>query len=92
LYRCETWYLTLRKEHGLRVHEKWVSALLFEHKWQKVTGDWRNNTIRRVERIFFIKYNSGHHSRRMDWVRHMTHMGEKEHENWFLGRKPEGKM
>jgi hypothetical protein len=22
LYRCETWYLTLRKEHGLRVHEK----------------------------------------------------------------------
>jgi hypothetical protein len=57
-----------------------------------VTGDWRNSTSRRVGRILLIKHNLGYESRRMSWVGHMTYMGKKGHEYWFLAGKPEGKM
>jgi len=77
LYRCEIRYLIIRKEHRLRVPEKWVSGKSFGYKWQKVTGDWRNSTVRRVGHILFIKYNSGHQSRRMNWVGHDTRGGEE---------------
>jgi hypothetical protein len=38
LYGCETWSLTLRKEHGLRVFENRVLRRIFGPTMDKVTG------------------------------------------------------
>ena len=41
LYGCETWSLTLRDEHRLRVFENRVLRRIFGSKRARVTGDWR---------------------------------------------------
>jgi hypothetical protein len=41
LYGCETWSLTLRGEHRLRVFENRVLRRIFRPKRDEVTGDWR---------------------------------------------------
>jgi hypothetical protein len=41
LYRCETWSLTLRAEHRLRVFENRVLRRTFGPKRDEVTGGWR---------------------------------------------------
>jgi hypothetical protein len=38
LYGCETWSLTLRKEHGLQVFENWVLREISGTKGDEVTG------------------------------------------------------
>jgi hypothetical protein len=40
LYGCETWSLTLREEHRLRVFENRVLRKIFGPKRDEVTGDW----------------------------------------------------
>jgi hypothetical protein len=42
LYGCETWSLTLREEHRLRVFENRVLRRIFGPKRYRVTGGWRN--------------------------------------------------
>jgi hypothetical protein len=41
LYGCETWYLTLREEHRLRVFENRVLRRISGPKRDEVTGEWR---------------------------------------------------
>ena len=41
LYRCETWSLTLREEHRLRVSENRVLRRIFGPRRDKITGEWR---------------------------------------------------
>jgi hypothetical protein len=41
LYGCETWSLTLREEHRLRVFENRVLRGIFGPKRDEVTGEWR---------------------------------------------------
>jgi hypothetical protein len=41
LYGCETWSLTLREKHRLRVFENWVLRKIFEQKRDEVAGEWR---------------------------------------------------
>ncbi|KAJ4443974.1 hypothetical protein ANN_05763 [Periplaneta americana] len=41
LYGCETWTLTLREEHRLRVFENKVLRKIFGAKRNEVTGEWR---------------------------------------------------
>jgi hypothetical protein len=43
LYGCETWFLTLREEHRLRVFENRVLRRLFGPKKDEVTGKRRKN-------------------------------------------------
>jgi len=40
-YGCETWSLTLREEHRLRVFENRVLTRIFGPKRDGVTGEWR---------------------------------------------------
>jgi hypothetical protein len=40
LYGCDTWSLTLRDEHRLRVYENRVLRRLFGPKRDEVTGEW----------------------------------------------------
>jgi hypothetical protein len=41
LYGCETWSLTLREEHRLRVFEKRLLRRIFGPEKDEVTGDLR---------------------------------------------------
>jgi hypothetical protein len=41
LYGCETWSLTLREEHRLRMFENRALRRIFGPKRDEVTGDWR---------------------------------------------------
>jgi hypothetical protein len=41
LYGCETWSLTLREEHRLRVFENRVLRRMFGPKRDEVMGEWR---------------------------------------------------
>jgi hypothetical protein len=91
LYGCETWSLTLREEHRLRVFENRVLRI-FGPKWDEVTGEWRklhNEELRDFYSspsiIRTIK------SRRMRWAGHVARMGVKRHAYRLLVGKPEGK-
>jgi hypothetical protein len=44
LYGCETWYLTLREEHRLRVFENMVLRRIFGPKSDEVTGEFLNRS------------------------------------------------
>jgi hypothetical protein len=41
MYRCETWSLTLRDEHGLRAFENRMLRRIFGPETGEVTGGWR---------------------------------------------------
>jgi hypothetical protein len=41
LFGCETWSLTLREEHGLRVFENRLLRRIFGPKRDEVTREWR---------------------------------------------------
>jgi hypothetical protein len=41
LYRCETWFVTLREEHRLKVFENRVQMRIFGSKRDEVTGKWK---------------------------------------------------
>jgi hypothetical protein len=77
LYGCETWSLTLREEHRLRVFENRVLRRMFGPKRDEVTGEWRrlhngelHNLYLSPDIIRQIK------SRRMRWAGHVARMGE----------------
>jgi hypothetical protein len=42
LYGCETWSLTLREEHRLRVFKNRVLRRIFGSKRNEVMGEWKN--------------------------------------------------
>jgi hypothetical protein len=92
LYGCETWSLTLREEHRLKVFENRVLRRILGPKRDKVTGVWRtlhneefhnlcssSNIIRQIK------------SRRMRWAGHVARMGgHRKFYKVFVG-KPKGK-
>jgi hypothetical protein len=41
LYECETWSLTLREEHRLKVFENRVLRRIFRPKGEEGAGEWR---------------------------------------------------
>jgi hypothetical protein len=53
LYGCETWYLTLREEHRLRVFENRVLRRIFGPKTDHVTGDWRKLHNEELHNLYF---------------------------------------
>jgi hypothetical protein len=92
LYGCETWSLTLREEHRLRVFENKVLRRIFGPKRDEVTGRWRtlhNEELRDLysssSTIRIIK------SRRMRWAEYVAQMGDKRNAYRLLMGKPEGK-
>jgi hypothetical protein len=77
LYGCETWSLTLREEHRLRVFENKVPRRIFGPKRDEVTGEWRKLHNKELHDLYsspniitIIK------SRRMRWAGHVARMGE----------------
>jgi hypothetical protein len=92
LYECETWSLTVREEHKLRVFENRVLRRIFGPKRARVMGGRRklhneelHNLYSSPSIIRIIK------SRRMRWAGHVVRMGEKRNVYRLLVGKPEGK-
>ena len=77
LYECETWSLTLREEHRLRVFENRVLRRIFGPKRDGVTGEWGKLHNEELNDLYYspnivqvIKL------RRMRWAGHLAIMGE----------------
>jgi hypothetical protein len=92
LYGCETWSLTLREEHKLRVFENRVLRRIFGPKRAEVTGEWRKMHNEELHNLYsspdIIRQVK---SRRMRWAGHVARMGEKRKVYKVLVGKPEGK-
>jgi hypothetical protein len=78
LYGCETWSLTLREEHRLRMFENRVLRRIFGSKRDEVTGEWRKLHNEKLRDLYsspsiirIIK------SRRMRWADHVARMGRR---------------
>jgi hypothetical protein len=87
LYGCETWSLTLREEHRLRVFENRMLRRIFGPRRVEVTGEWiklHNEELRDLYTspsiIRIIK------SRRMRWAGCIERMGVNEC-IWDIGLK-----
>jgi hypothetical protein len=52
LYGCETWSLTLREEHRLRVFENRVLRRIFGRKRDEVMGEWRKVHNRELHSLY----------------------------------------
>ncbi|KAJ4448500.1 hypothetical protein ANN_10516 [Periplaneta americana] len=92
LYGCETWTLTLREEHKLRVFETKVLRKIFGAKRDEVTGEWRklhNTELHALYSSPDIIRNIK--SRRLRWAGHVARMGESRNAYRVLIGRPEGK-
>jgi hypothetical protein len=56
LYGCETWSLTLREEHRLRVFENRVLRRIFGPKRDEVTREWRKLHNEELYILYSSKY------------------------------------
>jgi hypothetical protein len=92
LYGCETWSLTLREEHRLRVFENRVLRRIFGPKRDEVTGEWTKLHNEELH-ILFSSPNIIRQikSRRIRWAGHVACMGEERNVYRALMGKPEGK-
>jgi hypothetical protein len=90
LHGCETWSLTLREEHRLKVFENRVLRRIFVPKRDEVTGEWRklhNKELRDLysspSKIRIIK------SRRMRWTGHVARMRTRGTiiDNWWESQR-----
>jgi hypothetical protein len=92
LYGCETWSLTLREEHRLRVFENRVLWRIFGPKKDEVTGGWRKLHNEELHGLYsspsivrVIK------ARGMRWAGHVARRGEVRGAYNILVGKPEGR-
>jgi hypothetical protein len=88
---CETWSLTLREEHRLRVFENRVLRRIFGPKGEE-DGSWRKLHNEELH----ILYSSPNivrviKSRRTRWAGHVARMGEGRDVYGVLVGRPEGK-
>jgi hypothetical protein len=75
LYGCETWSLTLREEHRLRVFDNRMLRRIFAPERDGVIGGWRKLHNEEFHRLYssliiirMIKL------RRIRWARHVVRM------------------
>jgi hypothetical protein len=92
LYGCETWSLTLREQHRLRVFENKVLRRIFGPKRDEVTAGWRKLHNEELHDLYsspnIIRIMK---SRRMRWAGHVARVREKKNTYRLLVGKPEGK-
>ncbi|KAJ4435808.1 hypothetical protein ANN_18427 [Periplaneta americana] len=92
LYGYETWTVTLREEHRLRVFENKVLRKIFVAKRDEVTGEWRklhNTELHALYSSPDIIRNIK--SRRLRWAGHVARMDESRNAYRVLVGRPEGK-
>jgi hypothetical protein len=91
-FGCETWSLTLKEEHKLRVFHNRVLGRIFGPKRDEVTGEWRKLHNEELHNLYSSPDISRQiKSRRMRWAGHVARMGENRKLYKVLVGKPEGK-
>jgi hypothetical protein len=90
LYGCDTWSLTLREEHRLRVFENRVLRRIFgpkgeEDGWRKLHNDELHSLYYSPNIVRVIK------SRRIGWAGHVARMVKGRGVYRVLVGRPEGK-
>jgi PAS domain-containing protein len=90
LYGWETWPLTLREEHGLRMFENRMLRRIFGPKRDEMTGGRGKVRNEELHNLYFWPIRTMK-SRRMRWAGHVAPTGEKGRPYWILVRRPEGK-
>jgi hypothetical protein len=92
-YKCgrETWSLTLREEHRLRVFENRVLRRVFGPKRDEVTGEWIKLHNEKLNDLYLPNIMQVVKSRRMRWTGHVERMGEERSVHRVLVGKPNGK-
>jgi hypothetical protein len=91
LYGCETWYLTLRVEHSLKVFENKVLRRLFGPKRDEIMGDLRKLHNQELHNLYsFRNIIRIIKSTRMRVAGHAW--GEKKNVFRILVGKTEGKI
>jgi hypothetical protein len=92
LYGCETWSLTLRREHKLRVFENRVLRKIFGPKRDGVAGGWRKLHNEELHDLYsspsIIKILK---SRRMRWASHVVRIVDKRNVYRLFVGMPKGK-
>jgi hypothetical protein len=91
LYGCETWSLTLREEHRLRVFENRVLRRILGPKRDDVTGEWRKLHSEELHTLYSYPNIIRQIKLRMRWAGHVSCMGEEKKVYRVLVGKPEGK-
>jgi hypothetical protein len=72
----ETWSLTLREEHRLRVFENRILKRIFGPKRENVTGEWIKLHNEELFMFYtFLYIITQFNSMRIRWAGHMAHMG-----------------
>jgi hypothetical protein len=93
LYGCETWSVTLREGHRLRVFGNRVLRGIFGPKRDEVTGERRKLHSGELHNLYsspdIVRQIE---SRRMRWAGHVERMGEGRNLYRVLVGKPEGKI
>jgi hypothetical protein len=78
LYGWETWSLTLREEHRLRVFENRVLRRIFGPKLDEVRGEWRKLHNEELQNLYSsLDIVRQLKSRRMRWAGHAACLGEE---------------
>ena len=71
LYGCETWSLTSKEEHRLRVSENGVLRRIFGPKRDEIKGEWRKIRIEELNHLYSLRnIFRVIKSRRMRWAGH----------------------
>jgi hypothetical protein len=87
LYGCETWSLTLKEEHRLRVFENRVLRRIFGSKRNEVTGEWRKLHNEELHNLYstpdIIRQVK---SWRVRWAGHVARVGEERIVQGFGGK------
>ena len=89
MYCCETWSLTLKEEHRLRVFENKVLRKIFGAMKDEITGEWRKLHNAALHAL----YSSPNiirslKSRLLRWAGHVARMEQSRNAYRVLVRKP----
>jgi hypothetical protein len=77
LYGCETWSLTLREEHRLRVFENWVLRRIFGPERDEVTGGWRKLHNEELHNLYSLPSIIRMIKLRLRWAGHGARNGKE---------------
>jgi hypothetical protein len=77
LYWCETWSLTLREEHRLRVFENRVMRKIFGPKRDEATGEWRKLHYEEIPDLYSSSNTFRMIKSRMRLAGHVARMGRR---------------
>ena len=91
LYGCETWLLTMREDHRLRVSENRMLRRIFGPKRDEVTGEWRKLHNDELDDLYSAPNIVRVIKSRMGWAGLVACMGEGRGMYRVLVGKPEGK-